>query len=91
VDVALTSCGSCQELVDAKACRCPHCDATLRVCRSGPSNRPLAAALLALTLAGCPKTDTDDTDTDTDPPTDTGVQPDYGVAVNDLYDDEGAG
>jgi hypothetical protein len=88
VDVALTSCGSCQELVDAKACRCPHCDTTLRVCRS---NRPLAAALLALTLAGCPKTDTDDTDTDTDPPTDTGVQPDYGVAVNDLYDDEGAG
>jgi hypothetical protein len=49
----LVSCASCQSPVDARACRCPHCDVQLKICGS---NRSFAAALLALGLMACPTT-----------------------------------
>ncbi len=50
----LVSCTHCMEMVDARACVCPHCDATLKVCK-GPRARNLAAmALLGLAVTGCP-------------------------------------
>jgi hypothetical protein len=60
----LTTCSSCHAPVDAAACRCPACDAQLRVCGT---RRPMAVALLGLTLGGCFVV----------------PQPKYGVALTD--------
>ncbi|MCB9674085.1 MAG: putative metal-binding motif-containing protein [Alphaproteobacteria bacterium] len=50
--MALVSCSVCAELVDARACVCPHCATQLRVC-TGRVSRAAGAALLGLSLAGC--------------------------------------
>ncbi|MEZ4323304.1 MAG: putative metal-binding motif-containing protein [Myxococcota bacterium] len=71
--MTLRSCPGCNELVDAKACACPHCAVTLRVC-STRASRAAGAALLGLALAGCDG-----------PPLE--VQPEYGVPVVDLDGD----
>ena len=50
----LVSCTHCGELVEARACVCPHCDATLKVCRGVRARNVAAMALLGLTVTGCP-------------------------------------
>ncbi|MCB9761033.1 MAG: putative metal-binding motif-containing protein [Alphaproteobacteria bacterium] len=76
----LTPCSSCGCHVQASACVCPHCDATLRVCGRGRAGST-AAALMGLALVAC---------SDKEP--DTGnMQMDYGVPDTGYLDEDGDG